>query len=57
MSKIEVESLTDPFCVYGLENKLNKINGIENLKIDFGKATVLVTSINIHNISNSTLKK
>ena len=57
MSKIEVEGLTCPFCAYGLGKKLNKINSIENLKIDFGKATILLKLTNIDNISNSTLKK
>ena len=35
MSKTEVEGLTAPFCVYDVEKKLNKINGIENLKNRF----------------------
>jgi len=39
---IAVDGLSCPFCVYGLEKNLKKMNGVESVKIDMktGKATV-----------------
>ncbi len=39
---IAVDGLSCPFCAYGLEKNLKKMNGVESVKIDLktGKATV-----------------
>jgi len=39
---IAVDGLSCPFCAYGLEKNLKKVNGIESVKIDMksGHATV-----------------
>lgn len=41
-ASIQVDGLSCPFCAYGLEKNLKKVNGIESVKIDMktGKATV-----------------
>lgn len=32
--KLEVEGLACPFCAYGLEKKINKIDGVKNFHVD-----------------------
>jgi len=43
---IQVDGLSCPFCAYGLEKNLKKVNGIESVDIDMktGKATVIIKS-------------
>ena len=40
--QLGVDGLACPFCVYGLEKQLNKIDGIENIDIDIKKGLVIV---------------
>lgn len=44
--KLQVDGLACPFCAYGLEKKLKKLDGAENFNIDFksGIATLDVPS-------------
>jgi len=41
---IQVDGLSCPFCAYGLEKNLKKVDGIESVEIDMktGKATVTI---------------
>ncbi len=41
---IQVDGLSCPFCAYGLEKNLNKVDGIDSVHMDMksGKATVLL---------------
>jgi copper chaperone CopZ len=41
---IQVDGLSCPFCVYGLEKNLKKVTGVEDVDINLetGKATVLL---------------
>jgi len=43
---IQVDGLSCPFCAYGLEKHLKKINGVEGVEINMksGKATVALKS-------------
>ena len=43
-ASIQVDGLSCPFCAYGLEKNLKKVDGIESVKIDMktGKATVTI---------------
>jgi len=43
---IQVDGLSCPFCAYGLEKNLKKVDGIESVEIDMktGKATVTIKS-------------
>jgi len=45
-ASIQVDGLSCPFCAYGLEKNLKKVNGIESVDIDMktGKATVIIKS-------------
>lgn len=38
--EVRVDGLSCPFCAYGLEKKLNKLDGVENIDIDFEKGLV-----------------
>ena len=38
--KIRVDGLSCPFCAYGLEKKLNDIDGVENIYIDIDEGVV-----------------
>ncbi|MBL4759946.1 MAG: heavy-metal-associated domain-containing protein [Mariprofundaceae bacterium] len=56
-ASIQVDGLSCPFCTYGLEKNLKKINGIESVDIDIktGKATVIIKS-NIQ-VDNQALRQ
>ena len=41
--KVQVDGLSCPFCAYGLEKKLKKIDGVEKIEIDVENAFVLLT--------------
>jgi len=43
---IQVDGLSCPFCAYGLEKNLKKVDGIESVEIDMktGKATLTIKS-------------
>lgn len=38
--KLEVEGLACPFCAYGLEKKINKIDGVENFDVNIKEGYV-----------------
>ena len=38
--KVRVDGLSCPFCAYGLEKKLNEIDGVENIYIDIEEGIV-----------------
>lgn len=40
--ELEVHGLSCPFCAYGLERKLKKIEGLDSLNIDFRTGAVLM---------------
>lgn len=44
---VKIEGLHCPNCARNLQNELNKINGVENVKIDVVKATLYFESKNI----------
>ena len=39
---IRVDGMACPYCAYGIEKKLKKIEGVENIDIDLDKGLVLV---------------
>jgi copper chaperone CopZ len=41
--KIEVNGLSCPFCAYGLEKKLKKIPGSENIKIELKEGLAILS--------------
>lgn len=39
---LQVDGLACPFCAYGVEKKLNSIEGVEEIKVDIEKGQVIV---------------
>lgn len=54
--KIRVDGLSCPFCAYGLEKKLNDIEGVENIHIDFEKGLVTLNIVGSQKISENEIK-
>jgi copper chaperone CopZ len=55
--KIEVDGLSCPFCAYGLEKNLIKVEGIETIKIDVENAFVLLTISEGKSVNEKTIRK
>jgi len=41
--RIDVAGLACPFCAYGIEKKLNAVEGVEHLETNIKEGTVIVT--------------
>lgn len=41
--RIEVDGLACPFCAYGVEKKLNAVQGVERVETDISEGVVIVT--------------
>ncbi len=41
--RIEVAGLACPFCAYGIEKRLNAIEGVERLETNIKEGTVIIT--------------
>ncbi len=55
--KVEVDGLSCPFCAYGLEKKLKKIEGVKKIEIDVENAFTLLTLLDGKTISETTIRK
>jgi len=40
--QLEVDGLACPFCAYGIEKQLSKLEGVERLEVDISKGQVLI---------------
>ena len=40
--QMRVDGLACPYCAYGIEKKLNKIDGVEKIDVDLNKGLVVV---------------
>ena len=40
---VEVNGLACPFCVYGIEKQLSRIDGVESISTDIKSGTVIIT--------------
>ena len=40
--QMRVDGLACPYCAYGIEKKLNKIDGVEKIHVDLNKGLVTV---------------
>ena len=40
--QMRVDGLACPYCAYGIEKKLNKVDGVEKIDIDLNKGLVIV---------------
>lgn len=41
--RIHVDGLACPFCAYGLEKRLKKVDGVKEIEADIGAGTITVT--------------
>lgn len=55
--KVEVDGLSCPYCAYGLEKNLKKVEGIENIKIDVENAFVLLSITEGKSIPEAIIRK
>jgi len=42
--RLQVDGLACPFCAYGVEKKLNQVEGVESIDIRINEGLVLVTA-------------
>lgn len=54
--KVRVDGLSCPFCAYGLEKKLNELDGVESINIDFEEGLVVLQVTNSENISEEEIR-
>ncbi|MCH7964251.1 MAG: heavy-metal-associated domain-containing protein [Bacteroidetes bacterium] len=54
--KVRVDGLSCPFCAYGLEKKLNDLDGVESINIDFEEGLVVLQVTNSENISEEEIR-
>lgn len=54
--KIRVDGLSCPFCAYGLEKKLNELDGVDSIFIDFEEGLVLMQVTDSENISEEEIR-
>lgn len=54
---IEVDGLACPFCAYGLEKNLKKIDGVESIDINIDEGSVLLGIADGKQISESVVLK
>ncbi len=55
--KIEIDGLSCPFCAYGLEKNLSKVEGVQTIKIDVENAFVLLTIFEGMGVNEATIRK
>jgi len=54
--KVRVDGLSCPFCAYGLEKKLNDLDGVESIIIDFEEGLVVLQVTDSENISEEEIR-
>ena len=54
--KVRVDGLSCPFCAYGLEKKLNDLDGVDSIFIDFEEGLVLMQVTDSENISEEEIR-
>lgn len=54
--KVRVDGLSCPFCAYTLEKKLNELDGVDSLKIDYEEGLVFMMVKNPEDINIEDIK-
>jgi len=54
--KVRVDGLSCPFCAYGLEKKLNEVDGVDSIFIDFEEGLVLMQVTDSESISEEEIR-
>jgi len=55
--EMRVDGLACPFCAYGIEKKLKKIEGTSNIEVDLDKGLVSVDMAEGKELSEEQMKK
>lgn len=55
--QLDVNGLACPFCAYGIEKQLNKIEGVETLETDIEAGAVMVTMQDGHTLTESRARQ
>lgn len=55
--KVTILGMSCPFCAYGVEQKLKKLDGVEDLDVQLGTGIATLTLEEGADVSNETLKK
>ena len=55
--KLRVDGLACPFCAYGVEKKLNGIQGVQRVEVDIATGTVTVTMAEGASLDEAAAKK
>lgn len=55
--EMRVDGLACPFCAYGIEKKLNAVDGVSNINIDLDKGLVSVDMKEGTSMSEKQMKK
>jgi mercuric ion binding protein len=53
--KVRVDGLSCPFCAYGLEKKLNDLDGVDSIFIDYEEGLVLMQVTDLQKISEEEI--
>ncbi len=55
--KVEILGMSCPFCAYGAEQKLKKLDGVDELEVELDSGLATLTMEEDADIPNETLKK
>ncbi len=55
--EMRVDGLACPYCAFGIEKKLNAVDGVSNIKIDLNKGLVSVDMKEGGTITDEQMKK
>jgi len=55
--RLEVAGLACPFCAYGIEKKLNAIDGVQRVETHIGEGAVMVTMKDGAELARATAKR
>jgi len=55
--KVEVDGLACPYCAYGLEKNLKKVEGVETIKIDVENGLAILTIAEGKSVDEKTIRK
>ena len=55
--RLHVDGLACPFCAYGIEKQLSRIDGVETIDIDIGAGAITLTATDGETLDESTARR
>ena len=55
--RLHVDGLACPFCAYGIEKQLSRIDGVETIDIDIGVGAITLTATDGKTLDESTARR